>query len=94
MTADWVRDYLGCNLPSGRNRMCGWATLSPPYGQVAQLVERWPEEPSVGGSTPPLPTNCHIGRLKQNLCNSVGAVSTDMAPPYGGSSYKLSSMSG
>ena len=22
------------------------------YGRVAQLVERWPEEPSVGGSNP------------------------------------------
>lgn len=26
------------------------------YGSVAQLVERWPEEPSVGGSSPPGPT--------------------------------------
>ena len=26
-------------------------------GQVAQLVERWTEDPSVGGSTPSLSTN-------------------------------------
>ncbi len=26
------------------------------FGSVAQLVERWPEEPSVGGSNPPRST--------------------------------------
>ena len=34
------------------------ARLASPgnYGSVAQLVERCPEEASVGGSTPPRPT--------------------------------------
>lgn len=27
--ADWVRDYLSCNLSNNRNRIRGWATLSP-----------------------------------------------------------------
>ena len=31
--------------------------LYPLLAAVAQLVERWPEEPSVGGSTPPGGTN-------------------------------------
>ena len=31
-----------------------------PYGEIAQLVERGIEDPSVGGSTPSLPT-IHTG---------------------------------
>ena len=33
----------------------------PEEGQVAQLVERRPEEPSVGGSNPSLSTNAQVG---------------------------------
>jgi hypothetical protein len=41
---DWVFCFL-CSLTYEKN------------GQVAQLVERRPEEPSVGGSNPSLSTN-------------------------------------
>ena len=37
MIADWVRDYLSCNLSDNRNRMCSWLTLKLPY---AGLVEQ------------------------------------------------------
>lgn len=30
----------------------GRKSNSPLYGTVAQVVERWPEKPSVAGSTP------------------------------------------
>ena len=38
MIADWVRDYLSCNLSNNRNRICSWLTLKPPYDYVVQLA--------------------------------------------------------
>ena len=35
---------------------CSLTFWKPKFGTVAPAVERWPEEPSVGGSSPPRPT--------------------------------------
>ena len=37
-----------------------------PFGQVAQSVEQWTENPRVGGSIPPLATN-HINGLPADI---------------------------
>ena len=50
MIADWVRDYLSCNLSNNRNRMCSWLTLRPPYALVPQSVEGIGLEPIKCGS--------------------------------------------
>ena len=49
-----------------RSRKCNWlhvgsSPIFPTIGDVAQLVERGPEEPRVGGSTPPISTIRGLG---------------------------------
>ena len=52
-----------------------------PYGSVAQLVERWPEEPSVVGSIPTGPTkygSIVYGRLGCNPLKVMNLVRPQM----------------
>ena len=47
----------------------------PEEGRVAQLVERWIEDPSVGGSTPSLSTNAQDDRGGRLVCKTHGVSS-------------------
>ena len=59
-----LEKYLFCRQESG-----GRIPYGPLLVAVAQLVERWPEEPSVGGSIPPGGTNkLSIGITTGSVC--------------------------
>ena len=71
-----------------RQEFCG-VCINRTYGEIAQLVERWIEDPSVGGSIPSLPTiknqfdffkkllyNIYVRLKKKKICGCGGMADT------------------